>query len=441
MLAAVSLLASVAALAIPATALRGEDDRPTEVRWYRGNTHAHSLWSDGNDFPEMIVERYVDAGYDFLAISDHNTLHTGERWMDLATVEGRGGSKALEEYVEHFGEDWVERRTVEVTAEDGSPGERHEVRLRRFDEYRGRFEKPEQFLLIQAEEISASFARLPIHINAINLAETLPPLTGDSVRDVIHRNLMAITKQAERLGIPIIAHINHPNFGWAMTAEDLAGVLAEEFIEVYNGHPAINHEGDESHPGVERLWDIANTLRLGTLNAPPLLGLGTDDAHHYHGTRDSRMLRGWIMVKADALSPEALIAAMRRGDFYATSGVTLTGVEFDGEELRLEIDAKPGVSYTTQFIGTRRGYDRTSEPVEDPYGRPLTRRYAPDVGAVLAEVAGTAPSYRLTGDELYVRAAVISTRVHPNPSHANQVERAWTQPVGWRLRSDGAPSE
>ena len=27
-------------------------------RFFKGNTHAHSLWSDGNDFPEMIIDYY-----------------------------------------------------------------------------------------------------------------------------------------------------------------------------------------------------------------------------------------------------------------------------------------------------------------------------------------------------------------------------------------------
>ncbi|RYF95469.1 MAG: histidinol-phosphatase, partial [Chitinophagaceae bacterium] len=28
----------------------------TSLKWYKGNTHTHSLWSDGNDFPEMIMD-------------------------------------------------------------------------------------------------------------------------------------------------------------------------------------------------------------------------------------------------------------------------------------------------------------------------------------------------------------------------------------------------
>ncbi|MBS0266423.1 MAG: PHP domain-containing protein, partial [Planctomycetes bacterium] len=42
--------------------------------WYKGNLHTHTLWSDGDDYPEMVALWYKDNGYDFLAFTDHNTL-------------------------------------------------------------------------------------------------------------------------------------------------------------------------------------------------------------------------------------------------------------------------------------------------------------------------------------------------------------------------------
>ncbi len=54
--------------------------------WLKGNTHTHSLWSDGNDFPEMIADWYKERGYNFLVLSDHNTLSRGERWMSVADI-------------------------------------------------------------------------------------------------------------------------------------------------------------------------------------------------------------------------------------------------------------------------------------------------------------------------------------------------------------------
>ena len=29
-----------------------------EARWWKGNLHTHSLWSDGDDYPEMIADWY-----------------------------------------------------------------------------------------------------------------------------------------------------------------------------------------------------------------------------------------------------------------------------------------------------------------------------------------------------------------------------------------------
>lgn len=43
-------------------------------RWYKGNLHAHSYWSDGHDFPEMIACWFKDHGYDFLAFTEHDRL-------------------------------------------------------------------------------------------------------------------------------------------------------------------------------------------------------------------------------------------------------------------------------------------------------------------------------------------------------------------------------
>jgi hypothetical protein len=71
-----------------------------------------------------------------------------------------------------------------------------------------------------------------------------------------------------------------------------------------------------------------------------------------------------------------------------------------------------------------------SEPRRDKEGKSLdvTRTYSADIGKVVAETDSLEPSYKLTGKELYVRAKVISTKLHPNPYQKGDVEIAWTQP-------------
>ena len=41
------------------------------LRFYKGNTHAHSTNSDGARTPEEVMRLYCAAGYDFLALTDH----------------------------------------------------------------------------------------------------------------------------------------------------------------------------------------------------------------------------------------------------------------------------------------------------------------------------------------------------------------------------------
>ncbi len=400
-------------------------------RWYKGNLHTHSFWSDGDDFPEMISDWYLQHGYHFLSLTDHNVLGTQIRWMKYSEIEKRGGTDALSKYRERFGDDWV----LEQGSAD-SPD--YKIALRPLAEYRVHLEQPEKFLLIPGEEISDAVGRLPIHLNATNIVEEIAPARGGTVREAIANNVRAVADQARRNGRQVLVHLNHPNFGWAVTPEDLAFVAEEQFFEIYNGHPSVRQLGDETRPGLELFWDIANTLRLDRLASPPLFGLGTDDSHNYHGVEGATPGRGWIVVRAEQLDADVLIQAINRGDFYASSGVELRDVRFDPEANTLQLNIEPvdGVEFTTQFIGTPVEYDRTWPAATTEDGQVLTvkERYCPKIGTVFSEQSGLQPKYQLTGEELYVRAVVTSTRLHPNPSLPDQKEQAWTQPVGWEKR-------
>jgi hypothetical protein len=403
-----------------------------DLRWFKGNTHTHSLWSDGNDFPDAIAAWYKERGYDFLAISDHNTLNAGERWVTEASVEKKKmtlGPKVLDKYQRKFGRNWVETRTNEK-------GET-EIRLKTHEEYRQKLEEPGKFLLIQAEEISASFGKAPIHINALNISEAIQPRKDvQTIRETLRQNLQHIAEQALKAGKPVLSHLNHPNFRWALTADDLAHVIEDRFFEVYNGHPLIFPDGDPSRADSnhERIWDIANTIRTADLKQPPLFGIASDDSHNYHGGLATPG-RGWVMVKAAKLEADALILAMRRGDFYASTGVTLDEVSFAParKTLSLKIQAQPGVKYRTEFRGTLKNDDRTVEAVKSPEGdpQPTRLRHGSEIGKILASSESLEPSYTMTGEELYVRAIVITDRPMENPSQPGYVQKAWTQPVGW----------
>ncbi len=397
---------------------------PTEtasVPWWKGNLHTHSLWSDGDDYPEMVMDWYKERGYHFMALSDHNILAEGDKWINPAL--SRNGRLALQNYQARFGADWVVSKV-----EEGDTL----VKLKTLAEYRPLFEEEGSFLVIQAEEISAWYEQKPVHINATNVQTLIEPQGGNSVREVMQNNVDAVLDQRERTGQPMFPHINHPNFGWAVTAEDLIALQGERFFEVYNGHPLVQNEGDSLRPSTERMWDIILAQRL-VQGEEVLYGVAVDDAHNYHemSSRAANPGRGWVMVRAEALTPEALIAAMEAGDFYGTSGVTLSEIQHDETTFRLEIEPEVGITYLTQFIGTERGFDASSEPLSlnGDEAAAVTHRYSDDIGVVLAEVEGVSPSYTFSGNELYVRAKVISSKPKVNPYQEGELEVAWVQPV------------
>jgi hypothetical protein len=392
----------------------------------------------------MIADSYKRAGYHFLAMSDHNILEEGTRWFELkkptvakGEIVQRGGGAVLEKYLARFGPSWVEQRET---------AGKKEVRLKPLAEYRTLVEESGRFLLIPSLEVTSSWKRPktatepelggPVHMNLTNPVAHVAPVAADNAVEIMQRSVDAVLAQREKTGQPMFLHLNHPNFVWGVTAEELMQVHGEKFFEVYNGHPTVHNEGDATRLSTDQIWDVVLTRRLAELKLEVVYGIGTDDSHDYHNLilGKANPFRGWVMVRARHLTPESIVLAMEAGDFYTSSGVTLAEVTRTEKSLSVEIQAEPGVTYTTQFIGTRRGYDPTSQIIPPPANEAARktlphRRYSKDVGAIFAEVSGVHAAYTLKGDELYVRAKIISSKPKPNASVPGEVECAWTQPL------------
>jgi hypothetical protein len=396
-----------------------------EARWWKGNLHTHSLWSDGDDFPESIADWYKQHGYHFLAMSDHNRMLEGEQWVTES--KKHHFPEALAKNRRRFGADWLQRRDRQGT---------NQYRLKTLEEFRGLLEEPGRFLMIPSEEITSGHLSFPVHINATNLRKKISARGGTNVLDVMQRGVNAVLDQRRQTGQPMFPHINHPNFGWGITAEDLMQVKGERFFEVYNGHPATHNEGDTTHAGTERMWDIILAWRIGKLDLPPMYGLAVDDSHHYHshGVGKSNNGRGWVMVRSERLDPPSLIAAMEAGEFYSSSGVSLRQIQRAGNTMRIEVEAESGVTYSIRFIGTRRGFDASRSPVVSAKGEPVraTQRYSDQIGETFSVVVGSRAEYSLRGDELYVRAVVNSSQKIANPYRKGETAAAWIQP--WQPR-------
>ena len=377
-----------------------------DFKWFKGNTHTHSYWSDGDDFPEMIMDWYKTHGYDFICLSDHNTLAQGEKWKQIPAFPAH--ERRFAEYRKKYGEDWV---TYEVDS-----AKRIKVKLKTLQEYAPLFEEKGKFLIIQAEEITDSFEKKPVHINAINIKELILPRGGNSVAEVMQNNLDAVHEQRERTAQAMFAHINHPNFMWGITLQDMMQLNGDRFFEIYNGHPLVHNYGDSTRPGTEEMWDYL-LINCFNKNKPLVYGLATDDSHHYltYSVKNSNPGRGYVMVKARELTSSSIIEAMESGNFYSTTGVQLADIGFTKKTLTIKVEGETGVTYTIQFFGAKRN---DSKP------------------RLLQEINGLNAKYKLTKDDLYVRVKIISSKYQENPFREGDFESAWTQPVTLKKSAD-----
>lgn len=116
---------------------------------------------------------------------------------------------------------------------------------------------------------------------------------------------------------------------WAAQTEAPAAAAAESYKGSLHTHTP-NNDGDSSRRSGGR--------------SPPFQEFGRDL---------SNPGKGWVMVKADALEAAKIADALKSGDFYASTGVTLENVEHSATGLTLSIAPAGDHKYTTYFIGAQ----------------------------------------------------------------------------------------
>jgi len=260
---------------------------PPPLKWFKGNTHTHTLNSDGDSTPEDVVRWYREQRYHFLFLTDHNLV---------TPVEGLNATAGM----------------------------------------------LEQFLLIRGEEVTDRAAGKPVHLNMLGGEGVVPPQGGATVAESLRRNVEAITAARG------VISINHPNFGWAMTPSDLEGGRGAHLIEIHNGHFMVNNAGGGGEPGAEALWDsmLGAGTRIFAVASDDMHQLKQPWAN-----ASARPGQGWVVVRAASLTAEAILAALAAGDFYASTGVELSDVQVTPEALTVTVKEQSFAKYTIQFIG------------------------------------------------------------------------------------------
>ena len=220
-----------------------------------------------------------------------------------------------------------------------------------------RVEQP-PLLLIPGEEVTAFLPKKPAHVNAVGLGEAIAPQKGATVAETLQKNIDAVRKAGA------IATINHPNFGWSFGSAEMLETEGATLLEIASGHPFVNMYGP---PSVERMWD--DLLTAGRR----IFAVATDDSHHFKVLGEpfgSHPGKGWIVVRADKLETKAILDAITRGDFYASTGVAIADYTVEGNTLTVSIEARNGARYRTDFIGPAGRILRTSTDARSSFTLP-----------------------------------------------------------------------
>ncbi|MEN6386310.1 MAG: hypothetical protein ABFD79_14085 [Phycisphaerales bacterium] len=219
----------------------------TQGNWYKANLHTHTTLSDGDVNLPVRVKQYRDAGYQIMAITDHEKTNNVEGYSDA------------------------------------------------------------NFLLISGMETHPkSNSPVPYHFVCINIPQTLT-----FAKDV---NATERISQVKAAGGEII--FAHPYWS-GHTINDMLAVDGYIGVEVYNSEFYRLGKGYSSIQ-----WDqYLNTDRI-------IGGVAADDVH-----RSSLVGQSWIMIKANELTTNAVMDALRKGMYYASNGPQFEDFKIEGENI------------------------------------------------------------------------------------------------------------
>jgi hypothetical protein len=224
------------------------------------------------------------------------------------------------------------------------------------------------FLVIGAEEITNAKV---VHVNAIGISRPIAPVKTGEVTGILQASIDAVRAQQ---GVPLI---NHPNFLWAFTAAEMRPLRGAALLEIASGHPLVNHPGDGRVPSTEQMWD---DLLTGGMR---IFGAAVDDAHNFReefSIARANPGRAWVSVRAAALTRDAIVEALDRGEFYASTGVVLKDVQAGDRSLTITIDPVGAKRYRVVFVG------REGQVLHTSYENPASYSVAAGAGYVRARV-------------------------------------------------------
>jgi len=285
---------------------------PEVPQYYKTNLHTHTNVSDGDYSPEAVKQFYKDRGYSAVAFSDHEVCIAHPELNDP---------------------DFLALTAYELSTSD-----------------------------TRDLSVKASYRRT-YHLNLLSKQADNrwqfydPARVWGNARHYVDR---IVTDGVEH---------------WTYSVEDMNRIIARAnehgFLVTYN-HPVWSQQDYRDYARLEGLWatEVFNTecCRQGYNDdqdkiLQDLICLGNkvfpvaaDDFHHLED--ENCIAQGWVMVGAAELSYDALIRALERGDFYASTGPSIESLTIDGTMLSVNCSAARSID----IIANCRYCRRTAYP-------------------------------------------------------------------------------
>lgn len=282
---------------------------PRLGKFYKANMHTHTTVSDGKLTPEEAKEAFKAHGYSIVAFTDHEVMIPHNELRD------------------------------------------------------------ESFLPITSYELSISngpwnpYAKC-YHMNVYSKDPDASVTKTFFKRAVWGNARNYITSEMEAVNCPDRVYTKE-YVQWVIDTENEAGNLVS-----YN-HPVWSFQNYTDYSGIRGFWGVewANTgciLTAYTDTVQPITDLlaegermvyplATDDCHAY-----SDYFGGWIQVKAKSLDYDTVFEALRRGDFYSSTGPAIKALYLEDGKVTVKTSAAKDIHLITdqRWTGTRHAKDK-----------------------------------------------------------------------------------
>ena len=191
------------------------------------------------------------------------------------------------------------------------------------------------------------------HILAVGLPEDFTPPHAPDFR--VYPGMESGPEIAARaVAAGAFVAIAHPQWS-GLTLADARSITAAHAVEIYNHGCAMGCDRPDG-------FSIADLLLT---EGRPLSLIATDDAHF----SEPDHFGGWVMVKATENTPEALLVALKSGNFYSSQGPELRNVVVEADRVIVESSAVASVIVQGAGTGSKGVHGHSMTRAEVPLAR------------------------------------------------------------------------